>query len=57
MQKFTKEEKEMLALGLEMYRAKLKGMLNQSEAMHVAVDEIKERFLDAEKLYSRITTE
>lgn len=54
--KFTKEELTMLALGLEMYRAKLKAMLNQSEAMHVAVDEVKQKFLEAERLFGKITS-
>lgn len=55
MPKFTKEEADMLAQGLELYRAKLRAFLKQSETMKVAVDEIKMKFLTAEKLSGKIT--
>lgn len=45
----------MLAQGLELYRAKLRAFLKQSETMNVAVDEIKMKFLTAEKLAGKIS--
>lgn len=54
MPKFTKEEIEMLNQGLELYRTKLRAFLKQSETMKVAIDEIKMKFLTAEKLSGKI---
>ncbi len=54
---FTKEDLKIIALGLAMYKAKVKKALKQAEELQAGEKEVKSTFLKTETLINRINQE
>lgn len=51
---FSKEELQIVHIGLDMYKAKLKKMLKDSGTLKVGEKEVKQKFLKTDVLIGRI---
>lgn len=54
MPKFTKRQLEIILVGLDMYKLKLKKIMSDSANLKVAEKEVKQVFLETEDLINTI---
>ncbi len=57
MQKFTKEEKEIIMIGFKLYKVQIKKMMKSSESLNAGNKEIKLKFLATENLIGKMIQE
>jgi len=55
MEKFNEKEKDMLKIGIGLYKVQIKKILKGSESLRVGYKEVKQKFLEAEALLGKLT--